>query len=349
MNMQILIVGSGLYRIYEQSLKSGFEFYNHNVDTHYYKSFFVGENTLLDLINRFQNKFLIGPSVLIINLFLILRVAIKKYSMVFIYRGTHISHLTVLILARFTTVYGYNNDDPFGMSMPKYYWRKFNKSIKYYHHIFSYRPSNISQYYDHGAVSVSLLMSSYDKQYNFKIDNLLNTSYLCDLVFIGHFENDGRDKVLIELIRAGFDIRVYGGIETWSQSLFFEEINRNNKIQLIVEDYNLAINSAKIALNFLSKVNNDVYTRRCFEIPVTGTVLMSEYSSFLEEIFENDNEIVMFKTIEELKNKAKFLLNNPEELNRISERGMRKVREQHSNLNRCFQILKLHESLRVNE
>jgi spore maturation protein CgeB len=177
--------------------------------------------------------------------------------------------------------------------------------------------------------------------------NLLPSNrYACDVIFIGHFENDGRDEAIFSLINSGYNVKVYGDVKSWRQSSLYYILNDNNRIEPIVDDYNLAINSAKIALNFLSKYNNDVYTRRCFEIPITGTVLVSEYSSFLEEVFENDNEIITFKNIDELKNKVDYLLNNPNELNRIGKNGMKKVKEKHSNFNRSLQILTLHESLK---
>jgi len=344
--MKILIVGSGLYKIYEHSLKNGFEHFGVKVDTFYFKDYFQGNNWISDIYNRFQNKYLIGPNILLINLFLIKRIIKSKYDFALIYRGIHIYPLTTLILSKYTVVYGYNNDDPFGTSMKSFYWRFFLKSVKFYTHVFSYRPSNIQQYFSIGAKSVSLLLSSYDKERNYKMNFVPSNRYACDVLFIGHFENDGRDEAILSLIDCGYNVKIYGDLNSWKQSSLYYILNNNNKIELIVDDYNLAINSSKMALNFLSKDNNDVYTRRCFEIPITGTVLISEYSSFLGEIFEENNEIVMFKDVDELKNKVEYLINNPNELNRIGKNGMKKVEEVHSNFSRSLQILMSHESLK---
>jgi len=44
------------------------------------------------------------------------------------------------------------------------------------------------------------------------------------------------------------------------------------------EEYTKALNVAKISLNFFSKVNNDVLTIQCLEIPVCNRLLVSERS-----------------------------------------------------------------------
>jgi spore maturation protein CgeB len=54
----------------------------------------------------------------------------------------------------------------------------------------------------------------------------------------------------------------------------------------------------------------------------------------------------MFKDVDELKNKVEYLINNPNELNRIGKNGMKKVEEVHSNFSRSLQILMSHESLK---
>ncbi|WGU68927.1 glycosyltransferase [Capnocytophaga canimorsus] len=45
---------------------------------------------------------------------------------------------------------------------------------------------------------------------------------------------------------------------------------------------------------FLSKLNNDQYTRRCFEIPACGTMMLSERTPTLQEFYTENEEIVFF-------------------------------------------------------
>ena len=48
--------------------------------------------------------------------------------------------------------------------------------------------------------------------------------------------------------------------------------------KFVDEEYTKALNVAKISLNFFSKVNNDVLTIQCLEIPVCNKLLVSERS-----------------------------------------------------------------------
>ncbi len=60
-------------------------------------------------------------------------------------------------------------------------------------------------------------------------------------------------------------------------------------------EYNYAICGSKITLCFLSKINSDTYTRRNFEVPAMGKLMLSEYSQDLEIIFKENEEMVFFR------------------------------------------------------
>ena len=91
------------------------------------------------------------------------------------------------------------------------------------------------------------------------------------------------------------------------------------------KDYFQTLAEHKIALCFLSKLNNDVYTRRCFEIPASGTMLFSEYSKELDDIFGDMKGAVFFKDLEEFHLKLKYLKENPEIIENIAKVGEQTV------------------------
>ena len=108
------------------------------------------------------------------------------------------------------------------------------------------------------------------------------------------------------------------------------------------EDYNNALCNSKIALCFLSKVNNDTYTRRCFEIPATETLLMSEKTSDLTSLFQENNEAVFFEKINDFGEKLDKLLNNKNEIKRIARNGnMRIWKDGHDINSRVKYIIKI--------
>ena len=80
-----------------------------------------------------------------------------------------------------------------------------------------------------------------------------------------------------------------------------------------------------IALCFLSKLNKDTYTRRCFEIPAIGSALFSEYSEYLANLFIDGTEAVFFRNQNELVEKVTYYLNHKDELEEIRKRGTERV------------------------
>ena len=110
------------------------------------------------------------------------------------------------------------------------------------------------------------------------------------------------------------------------------------------KDYSDAVRSAPIALCFLSKLNKDTYTRRCFEIPAIGAALFSEYSDDLASIFIEDEEAVFFKNKDELVAKVKYYLSNRDKLNLICARGQQRViQDGHDIYSRLNDVVKMVE------
>ena len=106
------------------------------------------------------------------------------------------------------------------------------------------------------------------------------------------------------------------------------------------------INQAKISLVFLSKINND--TRRCFEIPATKTMMLSEYTDDLaQNLFEEGREADYFKSKEELLEKIQYYLNNESEIAKIGNAGYeRLMKDGHEVKDRTKQIMQTFEKLR---
>ena len=95
-----------------------------------------------------------------------------------------------------------------------------------------------------------------------------------------------------------------------------------------------------IALVFLSRLNHDTYTRRCFEIPITGTLMLSEYTPDLASLFEEGVEAEFFRGPEELLDKVRFYVRNDEARRRVGLAGRARIlRDGHEALDRAKQVL----------
>jgi spore maturation protein CgeB len=190
-------------------------------------------------------------------------------------------------------------------------------------------------YYKHGAKKVDLFRGYFVPTLHKQLEKTEyeNSEFSCDVIFVGHYEEDGRFEMVDSLANEGINIKIYGPNGAtkkngWGEVLLKSKNLKNQHVRFLRgEEYVKAINAAKIGLCFLSKLNNDTYTTRCFEIPACGTALFSEWSEDLEMIFENDVNAVLFRTKEELVEKVKYYLSHPIELAALTQRGKDLVNE----------------------
>lgn len=354
--MKILIIADWHGNIYAEAFFNGFKSLEHDTFKFSWKEYFyhyqyasryeTDGNKFKSLYYRTQNKFLIGPTIWRINNDIIKKCLELKPDLVFIYRGTHVYPNTIQMIKERIgcKVFGYNNDDPFSNEYKSYVWRFYKKSIPFYNHIFSYRWKNIEDYNNMNYFNVSLLRSYYLKDNNFYIKELPVDKYKCDVIFIGHFENDGRDEAIKLLLENNINIKLYG--TGWEKSKLYNYfIDKFKRIEPLYDDYNLALNTAKIALVFLSKLNNDTYTRRCFEIPATKTMMMAEYTDDLNSMFEEGKEAEYFRDKGELITKVKYYLAHENQMKKISQNGYKRLlSDGHEVRDRCEDILRVYNA-----
>jgi spore maturation protein CgeB len=353
--VKVLVLEEGLgSNIYGGAFSKGFGSIGCNVDYEKWSIFnedFFSNSLLskfLNLYKKIENRFAFGFFIKRINENIKHLAEESKPDVVFIYRGIHIYPSTVryLIEELGLTVLGYNNDDPFSDNYPNYYWRHYLNSLPYYSHVFSYRQKNINDYQAIGIDS-TLLRSYYLKDKNFPIENISeNCKYISDVSFIGHYEADGRDQLLLSLLKKGVDLKVYG--PEWHRSPLYSQLVSllGYEIESLKgTDYNLAINACKIALVFLSKLNHDTYTRRCFEIPATKTMMLAEYTDDLATLYTPGKEADFFSSEEDLLKKIEFYLKQNHYQN-IGEAGYKRLlKDGHEVTDRCRQVIDYYKNM----
>ncbi|MFZ2189836.1 MAG: glycosyltransferase [Candidatus Magasanikiibacteriota bacterium] len=349
--MKIIVIGDFYFEIYEKAIFNAllllgydtykFSWHEYFKDLQYKK---LANNIFKSLYYKFQYRFAVGPVVNKINNDLLKFVNQIKPDLVFVYRGTHLYPDTIKAIKESgVVVFAYNNDDPFSKKYPWYFWRNFIKAIPLYDHIFAYREKNIIDYKKLGCNNVSLLRSYYVKERNFYIDEVDENRFKSDVIFVGHFEDDGRDEYIKFLFDNRVNIKLFGG-SSWIKSKYYNYfVNKIGPIDNLDNiEYNLALNSAKICLVFLSKRNNDTYTRRCFEIPATKSLVLSEYSDDLNTLFAQGKEADYFKSKEELLEKVRFYLANENMRIEVVEAGYKRlIKDKHEVGDRVGEIIKI--------
>jgi len=140
------------------------------------------------------------------------------------------------------------------------------------------------------------------------------------------------------------DISFVGGI-TPSRETFFESCQLPVQTTSGVSQGEMLkfYSQSKIGLN-LSTNDNDPLKRtqikqRIFEIPAAQTLLFTQYHEGIEEYFKIDKEIVIFKTVEECREKAKFLLKNDNLVERLALAGYNRFLLEHESRIRLKHLL----------
>lgn len=266
------------------------------------------------LLNKIQERYHIGVHLKRYNKDIADLASTFKPDFVFLYRCYHVFSKTVKTISSFTKVFSYNNDDPFSGIPTKSYSRHFIADASYCAINYVYRKKNIADYANIGINNSKVLLPYFRKKNNFVIECKKDIP----ISFIGHYENDGRDALILKLKEAGIPVVVFGD-KRWEYSPCYEKIKNVIFPSKRGAEYNETINRSKVCIVFFSKLNHDTYTRRCFEIPAAKSVMLCEYTDDMNSLFPEDNCAVYFRNAEELVVKAKKLLSDDLMLGRISE------------------------------
>jgi spore maturation protein CgeB len=201
-------------------------------------------------------------------------------------------------------------------------WRHFRMLIPFVDVCFSYRRSNIAQYQSAGARSVRLLRSYYqpDVHRPVTLSDGERRQFETDVVFVGHCEPDGRLELVDRLIDSGVGVRLFG--TDWNRHARGHRWQDWPSIEpLRGDEYVKAIAAARIALVFLSARNRDDYTRRCFEIPAIGTLMLAPRTDELVSLFREDEEAAFFDGPDELLAQVNRYLADPGRRQQVAGAG----------------------------
>ena len=311
---RILVAGNWRSLLHEEPLSKAFERIGCVVEPFKWYSYFSGKDAgplWQQIWMKIEYRFSFGLVVEKINKDLVDAVTRFRPDIVLVYRPILISKKTIEKLKLVQSnpiVVSYNNDNPFSTIYKWYFWRRYKKSIASYDVVFSYRPSNIQAYEVWGARAVYLLPPWFvpEHHYPVKLDVDDQLRYQSDIVFIGHYEDDGRINIIKALVKNGLSVALYG--PEWDNVIKKDPVlSMFYPVKYLTgAEYNKALCGAKMALVIYSTLNNDVYSRRCFEIPATETMIIAKRTREMEGFFKENVEAVFFDHIDELIEKALY-------------------------------------------
>ncbi|HPO13168.1 MAG TPA: glycosyltransferase [Candidatus Hydrogenedentes bacterium] len=154
-----------------------------------------------------------------------------------------------------------------------------------------------------------------------------------------------------ESLERVYDVAYVGSLnleDGGRRARLFEEIARyfpNNKIgRFWPEDMARIYSQAKIVVN--ASHNKDV-NMRVFEAMAAGALLITDSAIGLEDLFEDGNHLVIYRSDEDVIELIRHYLDNPEERERIAKTGQELVQSKHTYAQRLEVILR--EAERIGE
>jgi len=331
---KVLIAGDWRWDIYEEALASGFRSCGWAVVP--FKTQ-ITDSRLLGV----SKKLKLGPGLFQLNKTFFEECRQEKPALIFLYRTDLIVARTIARIRRQspdTRIAIYHNDNPFVGITNWLKWRHYLVSLRFADHVFVYRPSNISQARVFGAKSVSILLPYYISYVHYP-ESLAEKNRSIPVLFVGHYEADGRLELLDSLVRRGIPVRVFG--TGWEEvTTRFPWLAAQKVRRVWGQEYAHLLRSAKITLGLFSGRNRDVWTRRCFEATACQSMLLAERTEEMCKLFKEGQEAVYFGSADELVEKARHALVHDEERERIALHGSLRCRsDQHNEIGRAAQIL----------
>ena len=97
--------------------------------------------------------------------------------------------------------------------------------------------------------------------------------------------------------------------------------------------------NSKVSFNIhIDEAGNQAANMRMYEVTGMGTCLLTDWKNDINEYFEPDYEIVVYKSKEEVLQKIDYLLNNPKEREKIALNGQKRTLKDHSQKERIKKI-----------
>lgn len=335
---KILLVGDYLWPWYQEACALALEYHGCEVVRFGWFDDFrqwvsgITEPQYRSTFHRIQHRLRFGPVVWRVQRRLLEAAEKSQPDIVWFYNVTLISPSVVSQMRALlpnAVFCQYSNDNPFSKSARRSLWSNYLASIKYFDVHFAFRHNNIDDYRRFGAKHVHLLRAYFIPEDEYPIEqDQIPERFKCDVVFAGHYEADGRVEMLEAVCDAGFTLNLYGG--GWNAALPQLRVDSPLRAKYPIApatnaDYRYAICGAKVALSFLSSLNQDTYTRRSFQIPAMKTAMLSEYTDDLASIYQSDIEVVFFKNKIDLLAKLRLIIADNSMREAVANAGYAKV------------------------
>lgn len=178
-------------------------------------------------------------------------------------------------------------------------------------------------------------------------------------LYTGSAFHQGRIRFLEKMIRAGLDIEIYANTESrlkFSARKLFErlkfgaskpkymkyyspELIQKIKAPVFGREMYSMLTDSKICFNMHGEVaGNSAGNIRLFEATGMGSCLLTDNKENMSSLFEPGKEVMLYENTEDCIEKAKWLLSNDTQRQKIAAAGQHRTLKDHSIFNRVKQL-----------
>ena len=201
-------------------------------------------------------------------------------------------------------------DDPWNRAQ---YAPWFLKVLPRYDTVFSPRRINLEDLRALGSRAVSYLPFAYNPELHFPEEGASPAERAVDVLFVGAADQD-RMPCVRALRAAGLNVALYGGY--WDRQA---DLRPHAHGIADLATLRRVTPAAKMVLCLVRRANRDGHAMRSFEVPAMGGCMLAEDTAEHRELLGPDGEcVVFFRDEREMVEKARWLLDHPEERTRLA-------------------------------
>lgn len=280
----------------------------------------IPTNKMCRLWKSIGFRYKIGPLISRVNEFIIDNLPAEKFDLIWVDKAIYITHKTTSLLkSKCNCLIHYTPDPAFECHQS----RIFYESLPLYDYAITTKSFEISKYQQYlNKDQILFVTQGYCKKLHRPLNNFEDKK---GVVFLGRYEKS-RKHIIETLLKNNIPV-ILGGSHKWNR---IAEKHKNDSNLTYInksvtgEDYVNIISHGLMALGSICKWFAEKHTTRTFEIPACGTALLTERNDEIEE-FYNDDEVIFYKSIDDLVMKIKYYLLHQSELKIISEKGRQRI------------------------
>lgn len=267
-----------------------------------------------------KHRFMWRPFSSVANRRLRDRVVAEKPDLVLVFKGLLVSRDTVeAVKASGSLAFCFNPDSPFG-SLPGEVTEELRRALSAWDCYFIWGRFLVERLYSTGLGRVEYLPFAWDPERMPFQAPAESPRY--GVSFVGtHSEH--REQWLGEL--TDLDLHVWGPRWTEARS----DVRQSVRGSLVTwPEFSDIVRDSAVSLNIPFPRNIPGHNMRTFEIPGCGGLQLSNAASEIADFFEPGKEILLFRTVEELREQASWAIAHPEERRAIASSGHGRVTEE---------------------